>query len=136
MAHNTSYMLDTNIASHIIRDHPVALEHMRRVPVGRVFVSTITEAELRHGIERKPEATRLGALVRKFLDDVNILPWDSAAAHAYAKFATVCERQGLTLGAFDRLIAAHSIAAGMVLVTNDKAFSRLSDRLRLADWTQ
>lgn len=41
-----SYMLDTNIVSHIFRRHPVVLDNLTRAPVGSVCMSAITETEL------------------------------------------------------------------------------------------
>ena len=44
------------------------------------------------------------------------------------------ERTGRTLGSLDLLIAAHALDAGMVLVTNDRAFGQIGE-LRIEDWT-
>ena len=44
------------------------------------------------------------------------------------------ERQGNILGSLDLLIATHALNIGAVLVTNDRAFSKLAD-LHFEDWT-
>jgi len=67
---------------------------------------------------------------------VEILPWDSDAAEIYAQLRTACEREGTPLGTMDMLIAAHSIAVGAVLVTNDQAFYRVKHHLSVEDWTK
>ena len=131
------YMLDTNTASYIIKGTPVAVRyHLQNVPMANVCISTITEAELLRGVAKKPEAKRLPLVVKEFLIRVEILPWDSDAANAYAQLRTACENEGKSLGTMDMLIAAHSIAAGTVLVTNDKAFYNVKHRLALQDWTE
>ena len=54
------YMLDTNMASYIIKGKPVAVkEHLLNVPMASICISAITEAELLHGVVRKPEAKHL-----------------------------------------------------------------------------
>ena len=131
------YMLDTNTASYIIKGEPVAIrEHLHQVPMASVCISSITQAELLRGVAKKPEAKRLPIAVKEFLIRVDIMPWDSGAAEAYARLRTSCEREGTTLGTMDMLIAAHSVAVGAILVTNDQAFYRIKHDLSLEDWTR
>lgn len=131
------YMLDTNTASYIIKGEPVEIrEHLLKVPMANVCISAITEAELLRGVAKKPEAKRLAVAVKEFLLRVDILPWDSDAAEAYASLRTACENEGKPLGAMDMLIAAHSVAAETVLITNDKAFYNVQHLLNLEDWTK
>jgi len=133
----TLYLLDTNIASYIIKGKPaVVREHLQNVPMASICISAITEAELLWGVAKKPEAKRLARTVQEFLLRVDILPWDSKAAEAYAQLQTACEHEGKSLGNMDRLIAAHSIAADTVLVTNDQAFYQIRHLLTLQDWTK
>lgn len=87
------------------------------------------------GVARKPEAKGLPIAVKEFLIRVEILPWDSDAAETYAQLRTSCEKEGTPLGTMDMLIAAHSVAAGATLVTNDQAFFRVKHHLSLTDWT-
>ncbi len=131
------YMLDTNTVSYIIKGEPVVVrDHLRNVPMAAVCISAITEAELLRGVARKPEAKRLPLAVKEFLLRVEILPWDSDAANAYAQLRTACENEGKPLGAMDMLIAAHSVAVGAVLITNDQAFYNVKHHLTLQDWTK
>ena len=131
------YLLDTNTASYIIKGEPAVIrERLLDVPMANVCVSAITEAELLRGVARKPEAKRLPIAVKEFLLRVEILPWDSDAADAYAQLRTACENEGKPLGAMDMLIAAHSVAVGAILITNDKAFYNVEHHLLLEDWTK
>lgn len=131
------YLLDTNTASYIIKGEPAVIrERLLNVPMANVCVSAITEAELLRGVAKKPGAKRLSIAVKEFLLRVEILPWDSDAADAYAKLRTVCENEGKPLGAMDMLIAAHSVAVEAVLITNDKAFYNVENHLLLEDWTK
>jgi tRNA(fMet)-specific endonuclease VapC len=131
------YMLDTNTASYVIKDNPRTVrERMLEVPMASLCISAITQAELLHGVARRPEAKQLPRAVREFLLRIDILPWDCDAAESYAKLRAHCERAGTPLGIMDMLIAAHAIAAGAMLVTSDRAFYRVGQDLRLVDWTQ
>ncbi len=131
------YMLDTNTASYIIKGEPAVIrERLRKVPMANICVSAITEAELLRGVAKKPEAKRLPVVVKEFLLRVEILPWDSDAADAYAQLRTACENEGKPLGNMDMLIAAHSVAVGAVLITNDKAFYNVKHHLMLEDWSK
>lgn len=130
-------MLDTNSVSYIIKGEPVGIrEHLLKVPMANVCISAITEAELLRRVAKKPEAKRLSVAVKEFLLRVDILAWDSDAAEAYASLRTACENEGKPLGAMDMLIAAHSVAAETVLITNDKAFYNVQYLLNLEDWTK
>ena len=130
------YMLDTNMASHVIKGTIFAVrENMRRVPTISVCVSAITEAELRFGLAKKPRPTRLAFGIGQFLAALDIPAWDSAAAACYAELRNDLERAGTPLGSLDMLIAAHALSCDAVLVTNDRAFRHVQG-LTLADWTR
>jgi tRNA(fMet)-specific endonuclease VapC len=129
------YMLDTNTASYIIKGKPAVVRgHLLKVPMASVCISSITQAELLLGVAKKPEAKHLPIAVKEFLIRVEIMPWDSDAAETYANLRTSCESEGTPLGTMDMLIAAHSVATGATLVTNDQAFYRVKHHLSLEDW--
>jgi tRNA(fMet)-specific endonuclease VapC len=130
------YLLDTNTASYVIKGNfPRVRERLLKVPMTEVGISVVTEAELRFGIARKPEAVKLRTAVEEFLLRVEVLPWDSAAAEQYAEVRADLERTGKPMGNLDLMIAAHALAAQVVLVTHDHVFRRIK-RLKIEDWTK
>jgi len=130
-----SYLLDTNTASFIVRGNPPeVLRHLARVTAIQTAISTVTEAELLFGLERKPEATQLRIVVTRFLERTTILPWDSKAARHYARLRTALESTGKPLSVLDTMLAAQAFAEDLVLVSNDRAFVQVA-RLKLEDWT-
>lgn len=130
------YLLDTNTASYLIKGNvPRVRERLLRVPMGRVAISVITEAELRFGLEKKPEAKKLRALVEEFLLAVNILAWNSQSAKAYAALRSSLESLGKSMANLDLMIAAQAIASQAVLVTSDAAFKKVNN-LEVEDWTK
>ncbi len=133
MSSTHPYMLDTNAASTLIRGR-VSQGLQNLLMEHSACVSVITEAELRFGVKRRPDATRLAKAVEAFLQDTPVLPWTSATAHTYAELRTRMETQGIGLSAMDMLIAAHAIAAGCALVSADHAFTQVPG-LRVIDWS-
>lgn len=129
-------MLDTNMASYIIKGHPPqARTRLIALPIDHIVISVVTQAELLYGLARKGHPAALTRLIQEFLLRVRVLPWDSNAALAYGDLRASCTAAGITLGALDMMIAAHAIAEKATLVTHDKAFSLIpSGLLCLENW--
>lgn len=131
---STRYLLDTNTVSFLIRGAgPRLQQRLRSVQPSATVISAVTEGELLLGLARKPQAVTLHRTVHAFLAHVEVLPWGSDAARCYGVLRARLESQGLPLGALDTMIAAHALAAGCTLVTNDQAFSRVDGLVR-EDW--
>lgn len=126
------YMLDTNTVSHLIKGHAAACRRLTGVPMAKLCISSVTEAELLFGLAKRPTAKRLHALAREFLLRVDALPWD--CAERYGLLRAAMEQQGKILSPFDLLIATHALDADAILVTNDSAFGQVAG-LSIEDWT-
>ena len=130
------YLLDTNTASYVIKGNvPGVRERLVRLAPTDAFISVITEAELRFGVLRRPDATKLEVLVEEFLRFVEIKSWDSAAARHYAELRATLERDGHPMGNLDMMIAAHALALGAVLATRDRVFV-LVKGLKVENWAR
>jgi len=130
------YLLDTNTASYVIKGNfPRVRERLMKTPMAEVGISAITEAEVRFGVARKPAAVRLKTAVEEFLLRVETLPWDSEAAQQYGQIRATLERVGQPMGNLDMMIAAHALAAQVVLVTHDHVFRRVK-QLKIEDWSK
>lgn len=130
------YMLDTNVASYLLRGSSPHLEQrLRRESVDAICISAITRAELRYGVARLlPAATRLEREVERFLQGITALPWDDAAADAYGPVRATLERAGRPIGALDTQIAAHALIANLTLITHNVDEFRRVAGLRIEDW--
>jgi tRNA(fMet)-specific endonuclease VapC len=129
-------MLDTNAVSYLVHKRSERLQSRleQLSPEDRVSISVVTEAEMRYGVALKPDAQRLAHTVEAVLSAVEILPWTSDAAMAYAALRSKNKLRGLAAGNLDLLIAAHAMAVGAVLVTSDIAISRLVGGLVTVNW--
>ena len=128
------YLLDTNACSYVIKGNvPQVRARLLRTEMAEVGISTVTEAELRFGVARMPQARRLALAVDEFLLRVEILPWDSECARHYAELRATLERAGEPMGNLDMMIAAQALAADATLVTGDRVFHRVKG-LSLEDW--
>jgi len=131
------YLLDTNHCIFLINHkYPQVGRRLARQKVGAVAVSTITTAELWHGVENSARKEQNQAALGKFLLPLEVLPFDEKAAQAYGNIRYQLERMGKVIGAMDLLIAAHAVSSGAVLVSqNLREFQRVPG-LKLEDWTQ
>jgi tRNA(fMet)-specific endonuclease VapC len=131
-------MLDTNMASHVMRgDIRTVRDRLDRAAMtGDIALSVISQAELFYGWARRGHPAPLGRLIGAFLARVAVLPWTEAVARGYGDLRAACEADGFNLTTSDMMIAAHAKAVGAVLVTRDKAFQHVKNRLAgLEDWT-
>ena len=127
------YMLDTDMASYLIRgDVPsVTKAFARHYP--NICISVITYAELQYGMMKR-NSRPLTQKVQAFCNLVRIIPWSAEMAVSYAKLRMELEANGNLIGSMDMLIAASALAEGATLVSNNtEHFSRVKG-LKLENW--
>jgi len=130
----TRYLLDTNVLSDIARN-PLGAARIRLVQVGEgeVCTSIIVAAELRFGLEKRGSAP-LRHAVEGVLKRMAVLPFDRPADEVYSKLRVLLEAKDEPIGANDLLIAAHAVATGCILVTdNEREFARVPG-LTVENW--
>ena len=127
------YMLDTDIASYLIRgDHPGVTEKFTEL-YENCAISSITAAELQYGAKKRNNRI-LTQKVQALCNLLPIIPWNDEAAKAYAKLRVELENAGTPIGNMDMLIAASAIAEDATLVTNNvEHFSRITS-LKIGNW--
>lgn len=132
------FLLDTNTTGYIIsgRSRLARSRLQESLERGRVGISAITEAEIRYGLERKANATRLQAAVEALLALLPVYAWDSEAARAYGRLRARLTSSGTPLAEVDLQIAAHALALDATLVSHDQAFRHVSAFVTMVDWAQ
>ncbi|MCY3504908.1 MAG: type II toxin-antitoxin system VapC family toxin [Chloroflexi bacterium] len=122
-------VLDTNVVSELTRLVPngTVLEWLARQPPSELFFTTVSEAELRYGVEILPAGRRratLAASIERTLRQNfagRILPFDTDAARTYATIAAARRAAGNAIGQADCQIAAIARARGAGVATRDVA---------------
>lgn len=107
-------VLDTNVISELMKTQgsPTVYEWVSKQPQMSLFTTTITEAEILYGIAILPEGKRRDLLTeaahQMFSTDFEsrVLPFDTAAAIAFAQVAAERRRIGKPISQFDAQIAA------------------------------
>ena len=120
-------VLDTNVVSEMMRPSPSTVVHnwMARQIRSNLYLSAITEAELRYGVELLPHGRRrdrLQSLTEMMLREDfagRILPYDSAAAQAYAVIAATRRFAGMPVKYADCQIAAIARSRGWSVATRN-----------------
>ena len=120
-------VLDTNVVSELARPapDPSVLEWLGEQPPGDVFLSAVTEAELRYGVATMPRGRRretLLATLEEFLEGDfagRILAFDTVAAQAYATVAADRRAAGRPIAPFDCQIAAIARSLAASVATRD-----------------
>lgn len=120
-------ILDTNVISETMRSQPdpSVLAWLDERAAAGLFVTTVTEAEIRFGIARLPDGKRrngLAAAAKQAFDTLfrdRVLPFDRDAARAYATIAVHRTAIGRPISQFDCQIAAIARSRGAAVATRN-----------------
>ena len=128
------YLLDTNIVSDLVNDPRGRVAGaIERIGESAICTSIIAAAELRFGAAKR-RSPRLLAQVETALAHLDVQPFAVPADRIYGELRAKLERKGRPIGPNDLLIAAHALALGCTLVTdNEREFSRVRS-LRVENW--
>lgn len=130
----TLYLLDTNIASAVLRGMPSVDARIAQLDPAQLCISAVTRAELRYGLALRPGAVKLAQLVDAFLNTFITVPWDASAADYHGRLRAYLRVRGTPIGDFDEMIAAHALSLGATLVTDNVQHFRRVDELRIDNW--
>jgi toxin FitB len=133
-----NFLLDTNVVSEWTKQRPDVgvVAWLAEVDEDRVFISVVTLAELRHGVERLPAGARrerLDAWLTRDLPvrfEARMLPVDAGTANAWGRVMARGQAAGRPVGTMDAFIAATAEQHDLTLVTrNITDFEALKVRL-------
>jgi len=128
-----AFMLDTDTVSDAMRGVADITGRLFQYGRSRVCMSSLTLAELRFGASRR-KSKRIHRLIDAFIGDIDVLPFDAAAAGRFGAVASSLADEGTPIGLMDTLIAAHALDQHLTLVTrNVKHYSRVPG-LTVVSW--
>jgi len=129
------WLLDTNICIYLIKRKPErVLQRLRALDIATVGVSSITVAELQYGVAKSARPEHNALALAALLAPLDVCAFDDAAAAVYGGVRAELERAGTPIGSMDLLIAAHALALGRTVVTNNtREFGRVTG-LTVEDW--
>lgn len=129
------YMLDTDMCSYIIREHPVSvLKRFQTLAMEQLCVSVVTYAELIYGVERSSSRRINRPVIEDFVRHLDVMDWDTKAADQYSVIRAGLEAAGTPIGAMDMMIAAHAKSIKAVLVTNNQKHFKQVRGLKIDNW--
>jgi tRNA(fMet)-specific endonuclease VapC len=127
---------DTNTVSYIIKGKsPASRARLAALQQDEAAcISSITEAELLYGLAKSGGGDQRRKAIDWFLLRLKVLSWGREEAAAYGLLGAKQESMGKPLGPLDTQIAAHAVAVGAVVVTNDNAFRLVPDLVGVENW--
>ena len=131
------YMLDTNICIYIAKQRPPEVaRRFARLAAGTVGMSLITYGELRYGAEKSVRGAEALATLDQLVELIPVLELSAGVGETYGKLRAHLERLGTPIGNNDLWIAAHALALGVTLVSNNtREFERVP-KLKLQNWAE
>jgi tRNA(fMet)-specific endonuclease VapC len=130
------YLLDTNIVGDLARNPDGQLAgRISALPPDEFGINPIVACEIEYGLTKRNSA-KLRQQVEAILTAVPMLDLPSDIAEHYGRIRVELERQGAPIGPNDLLIAAHGVASGITVVTdNEREFRRVKG-LQVENWLQ
>lgn len=130
-----NYLLDTNICIYFLKGRYGLVEKIERIGFENLFISEITVAELKYGVEKSTNPEKNRPVINGLIDRFKQLPI-YGALDVYAKEKARLQKAGNIVDDLDLFIGATAIENNMVLVTNnEKHFDRLQN-IKVENWTK
>ncbi len=128
------YLLDTNICAYFLNGKFDLERKIERAGISNCYVSEITIAELKYGVEKSLHKEKNRKTLELFQEKFDILPI-FPTLDVYAAEKSRLKTKGAILDDFDLLIGSTAIFNNLILVTrNISDFERLNG-IEIEDWT-
>ncbi|MEQ1559428.1 MAG: type II toxin-antitoxin system VapC family toxin [Methyloglobulus sp.] len=128
------YLLDTNAAIALLKEHELLLNHVRRVGQPSLRLCAPVEAELWYGVYKSSRQEHNRGRLLTLLEWLPSLPFAGSATQHFGDIRSHLAKQGTPIGPYDLQVAAIARAHGLIVVThNTREFARVPG-LTLEDW--
>jgi tRNA(fMet)-specific endonuclease VapC len=127
------FLLDTDTLSFWLRGEGGVVQRISALRPSDLCTSAIVVSEIELGVRRRGSRT-LRRLVEAIYAELEVLPYDAAAARRYGEVAAALLEEGVPIGVEDAMVAAHSLSLGFTLVTHNRRHFERVAKLRIEDW--
>jgi tRNA(fMet)-specific endonuclease VapC len=132
---DTRYLLDTNTIIYIRRYSPASVrDSFNKLQRGEAIASVITYGELMYGVSKSSQKDAAIQTLQEMMQFLPLTPLPGAAGAIYGEIRADLEAKGKIIGNNDLWIAAHALAAGLILVTNNEREFRRVKGLKIQNW--
>jgi tRNA(fMet)-specific endonuclease VapC len=129
------FLVDTNTIIYIRRNAPASVrERFGKLQQGEAVASVITYGELMYGVSKSNQKEVVIAILQEMMQILPPAPLPVAAGAVYGEVRAELEARGKIIGNNDLWIAAHALAAGLILVTNNEREFRRVKGLKIQNW--
>ena len=129
------YLLDTKICIYVRQKRPEeVLRRFRKLRPGEAVLSVITYGELLYGAAKSQQREIAFERLRELASLLPPMALPESAAETYGSIRANLEARGETIGNNDLWIAAHAVASGFTLVTNNEREFRRVRGLKVQNW--
>ena len=126
-------LLDTDVAIELLRGNPRCLARLSRTE-GRIFVSSVTAAELYFGAFNSEHSVENADRVNEFLKDFQCLLPTKEVAKRFGEIKVELRRNSIQVAPLDLLIATIAIENGCIVATGNERHFRRVPGLWLENW--
>ena len=130
-----NYLIDTNICIYYIKGKFNLDEKFELANPDNCFISEITLAELKFGVENSEKIVQNQKALDNFLSGVKVLPIFHAI-DLFAKEKARLRKSGISVDEFDLLIGATALTHDLIMVTNNQSHFKHLKGILLEDWTK
>jgi tRNA(fMet)-specific endonuclease VapC len=131
------FLLDTNTCIYIRRRQPPqVMERFRTLRANDAALSVISFGELHYGAEKGPNPAKARKELAELADAIQVLPLPANAGSFYGAIRAALQSKGQMIGGNDAWIAAHALAAGLTVVTNNEREFKRVPGLTVENWVK
>jgi len=129
------YLIDTNTCIFFIKGNYDLKKKFEKVNLDNCFISEITLAELKFGVENSERKEKNQIALDNFVTGIKVVPIFHSL-DLYAKEKARLRKAGTPIDDFDILIGVTSVTHNLIMVTNNtREFKRIKG-INLEDWTK
>ncbi|MHA4736733.1 type II toxin-antitoxin system VapC family toxin [Dyadobacter sp. MSC1_007] len=129
------YLIDTDIAIYFMKGKFDLQNRFDSLIPEQCYISEITLAELKFGVEKSERREQNLRVLRTFLTGVQILPIFHSL-DLFAKEKARLQKTGTPLDDFDLLIGVTAVTHHLTMVTNNSKHLERIDEIVLENWVK